>query len=351
MKQGKYLFAIILLAILSSGQANAQKWLKNLKDKAVNTVTDKVEQKVQNTVSKKVDDMIDGDSNNNNDDGCQNDDLDQSANGKQKKVAQGEDLKNDFVPGNVVIFEDNLLGEKLGEFPSKWDLLENNAEVARMNGKMAIKFENGSETRITPLIKDGNRTYLPDVYTLEFDFFMTGEESHESNYWLHLNEDKNNYRTSYIRWWNDKITWNVYKPKVGDDNEDIEGSKDIRELLNYNDWNHFALSFNKRALKVYINDYRVINIPNARAMNWMEFKTEFWKDHIDYITNVRLAKGGVELYERNASDMSPIEKAISETGKFVTNNILFPDFVIVSPRNSHRIEMRFSDGASLALPC
>ena len=38
---------------------------------------------------------------------------------------------------------------------------------------------------------------------------------------------------------------------------------------------------------------------------------------------VRLAKGGVELYQQNAQTMTAIEKAIAETGKFVTNNILF----------------------------
>jgi outer membrane protein OmpA-like peptidoglycan-associated protein len=58
-------------------------------------------------------------------------------------------------------------------------------------------------------------------------------------------------------------------------------------------------------------------------MDWFSVETEFWEDHVDYITNIRLAKGGVELYDRNAQSMTPIEKAIQETGKFVTNNILF----------------------------
>ncbi|MBR1576853.1 MAG: helix-turn-helix transcriptional regulator [Bacteroidales bacterium] len=65
--------------------------------------------------------------------------------------AQGEAVKNDFVPGTVVLFEDHLSGEQMGEFPSRWDLISNNAEVARMNGRMAIKFEHGSDTKITPL--------------------------------------------------------------------------------------------------------------------------------------------------------------------------------------------------------
>ena len=87
-------------------------------------------------------------------------------------------------------------------------------------------------------------------------------------------------------------------------------------------WNHFAVSFNKRALKFYINDNRVCNIPNAAAPT----RFKFWSNG-DYkyrgFTNVILAKGGVDLYERNTTDLSAVEKAIMETGKFVTNNILF----------------------------
>ena len=103
----------------------------------------------------------------------------------------------------------------------------------------------------------------------------------------------------------------------------IDGRAKLEGNHQLNDWNHFALSFNKRALKVYINGVRVVNIPNANKPQWFTINTEFWEDHIDYITNIRLAKGGVELYEQKASDMTAVEKAIAETGKFVTNNILF----------------------------
>jgi hypothetical protein len=51
-----------------------------------------------------------------------------SNNGKQPVAGLAETdaayLKYDFVPGNEVIFEDDLKGERLGEFPSKWDLME-----------------------------------------------------------------------------------------------------------------------------------------------------------------------------------------------------------------------------------
>ena len=241
-------------------------------------------------------------------------------------VAKGEAVKSDFVPGSVVIFEDNLAGEQMGEFPSKWDLIDNNAEVARMNGKMAIKFEHGSDTEITPLIEDGNKSYLPEVFTLEMDFFVTGEEDHESWYRLcgYGLEGNDSEWIWEICFGNNRIVYSVRKPNSQDS---VQGSADLEDGLKFNDWNHFALSFNKRALKAYVNDVRIVNIPNAVKPGWFSISTQFWENHIDYITNVRLANGGVELYQQNATNLSEaaraVEQAIAQTGKFVTNNILF----------------------------
>ena len=307
-----------LAAFLCSG-ASAQGWLGKLKDKAVDKVKEKVENKVEDQVGSAADDVLSGTTKtskkSDSREETETEVPQQTEPVKKTKTAKGEERKSDFVPGTAVIFEDNLQGERLGEFPSKWDLLSNNAEVAKMNGKMAIKFEHGSDTEITPLLKDGNKKYLPEVYTLEFDFFGGSNAS----YTVRLTSEDNEVANTV--WFNpERMYWTVTKPNSTDY---VEGNAPIEDVMEQNDWNHFALSFNKRALKVYVNNKRIINIPNARAMDWFVLKTDFWEDHADYVTNVRLAKGGVELYDRNAQSMTPIEKAIAETGKFVTNNILF----------------------------
>ena len=319
----KKLVLMFVAMVAFAVTADAQGFLKRLKDRAVNAaenaVSNKVDSKVNEETNKAMDDVLDGKKSDKKSKKSNDNDADDEPSAKQKKSAKGEENKSDFVPGNVVIFEDNLQGEQLGEFPSKWDLIENNAEVAKMNGKMAIKFEHGSDTEITPLIKDGNKKYLPEFYTLEFDFFATGKEDTNTAYRLYLNSE-NDRHNSCIWFSQDRMTWDIQKPN-SDDN--VNGNASLGDIMELNDWNNFALSFNKRALKVYVNGKRIINIPNAKAMDWFSVETEFWEDHIDYITNIRLAKGGVELYDRNAQSMTPIEKAIAETGKFVTNNILF----------------------------
>ena len=319
----KRILFLLMVMVAFAATADAQGFLKRLKERAINAaenaVENKVDSKVNEETNKAMDDVLDGKKSDKKSKKSNDNDADDEPSAKQKKSAKGEENKSDFVPGNVVIFEDNLQGEQLGEFPSKWDLIENNAEVAKMNGKMAIKFEHGSDTEIMPLIKDGNKKYLPEFYTLEFDFFATGKEDTNTAYRLYLNSENDRHNSS-IWFSQDRMTWDIQKPN-SDDN--VNGNSSLEDVMELNDWNHFALSFNKRALKVYVNGKRIINIPNAKAMDWFSVETEFWEDHIDYITNIRLAKGGVELYDRNAQSMTPIEKAIAETGKFVTNNILF----------------------------
>ncbi len=84
-----------------------------------------------------------------------------------------------------------------------------------------------------------------------------------------------------------------------------------------------ALSFNKRALKVYFNEKRVVNLPRVNQPTWLCFQVPYDYINLTFIRNIVIAKGAVELYDRNAQDVSAVEKAIAETGKFVTNNILF----------------------------
>ena len=88
-------------------------------------------------------------------------------------------------------------------------------------------------------------------------------------------------------------------------------------------WHKIAISFNKRALKAYIDGNRVVNLPRVQQPTWFCFHVPYDYENLTFVRNVVLAKGAVELYDRNAQNMSAVEKAIAETGKFVTNNILF----------------------------
>jgi hypothetical protein len=78
--------------------------------------------------------------------------------------------KSDFVPGDEIFFDDDHAKEQFGEFPSQWDLIKGNAEIAEINGEKCI-YMIDNETTIVPLMKD-MKNYLPDKFTVEFDYFV-----------------------------------------------------------------------------------------------------------------------------------------------------------------------------------
>ncbi len=234
----------------------------------------------------------------------------------QKKV-EVEYAKSDFVPGDEIFFEDTMEGEQMGEFPSKWDLLEGEAETAKIGGKDCISLTAEKTSTVEPLMKN-QKSYLPDVFTLEFDFYR-GKTDSSMGYILATTADTEIGYAFNIEIGGQHSTElgghvGYYTPS-GDSR-----SADLSYSLEGDTWNHFALSFNKRALKVYINGKRVANIPNCEKPNRFQIEQYSWGGFDDSgtnaITNVRLAKGAVPLYDRLTTDGKIITYAITfETGK------------------------------------
>ena len=241
-----------------------------------------------------------------------------------KKQVTSEYAKTDFVPGDEIFFEDTFENEQMGEFPAQWDLMSGYAEVGSVDGRKVIAFTDDGFAEIQPLMND-QQHFLPDVFTLEFDMYLqTGDGLGGDELEIAFgNPDLPNWngRVEYVvvSFRDDgysRYGWTVQKPNGGDD---ITGEK----LLSLDEsgtplkdgWNHFAFSFNKRAFKGYVNGVRVMNVPTAKV------PSHFWFNHggqykYACISNVRLAKGAVPLYDRLASDGKIITYAITfEVGK------------------------------------
>ena len=321
----KKLIFMLIVAFACAGTADAQGWLKKLGKVAEDAAKRTVESNVDRKTSQAVDDAMNPDADRKSSKKSSSSDGDASYD-EEEVEPQEENAtyeQTDFVPGAVAFFEDNLQNEQMGEFPSKWDLIEGSTDVAIMKGKKCIHFEPG--TRIEPLMTN-QQSYIPDVFTLEFDFWMNDPKTEMSN--------------CYELEFKDADGGDVYEIIIGESYSKLEvtcrfmsTTGDWRDSgagktweMKKNDWNHFAMSFNKRALKIYINNKRVINIPNCKSAVRMKIHQAEWggfHGNKNYMTNFRYAKGAMELYEQKVTDMSAVEKAIAETGKFVTNNILF----------------------------
>ena len=327
----KKILLLVSSFMLICASASAQGILRNLGERAKQAVENAVGEKVENAINNAVNRTGNKNDSNSGNDAAVEDAVETTAN---EAVDFAEiQAKSDFQRGANVFFNDDVTGEKLGEFPSKWDLLSGSeVEVVNITGKKAIKME---DSKIQPLMEE--REYLPEDFTIEFD--VLAQPAEEGSGWdgtldlifedgtgrrvfdIRMSPEYHPYyggRYNGIDW-----GWGAENPN-GNKMDGAPGTQTINRYLKKNEWNHIAISFNKRAFKMYLNYERIVNIPNMIQPRswWMEGSSD--SDKGIFVTDVVMAKGAVELYERNATDYSSaVEKAIAETGKFVTNNILF----------------------------
>ena len=319
----KWTITLALLLTMSM-DANAQGFLKKLKDKAVEKVKDKIENKVERETDEVMDDVLDGKKKEKSSKKNRNDADDSSASASDEQPQAT--TSSDFKRGSVIMYQDDVTAEQVGEFPSKWDLFQGTVETKTLGGVKAINPTDNAQ--IQPLIKEQG-AYLPEEFTIEYDFYYwpSKDDVGLNDIKLILAVTKNRSEFPGEGYDSGDLTAFVLKHGVCDTREHgytFNGNKEgAFEYSFKKGWNHVALSFNKRALKVYFNDKRVVNLPRVNQPTWMCFQVPFEYKNLTFIRNVVIAKGAVALYDRNAQDVSAVEKAIQETGKFVTNNILF----------------------------
>ena len=317
----KKLFLMIVAIVAFAATADAQGFLKKLKDKAVERVQNKIENKVERETDEAMDEVLDGKK------------KERSARPQRETAddAVGEDspsiaTSSDFKRGSVILFQDDVTAEKVGEFPSKWDMFSGTTEVKTIAGVKAINPTDNAQ--IQPLIKEQG-AYLPEEFTIEYDFYYWPSKDdvglNDIKLILAVTKDRSEFPGEGHD--TGDLTAFVLRHGVCNTEEHVymfNGNHDGSFEYSFKKgWNHVALSFNKRALKVYFNDKRVVNLPRVNQPTWMCFQVPFDYKNLTFIRNVVIAKGAVELYDRNEQSMTAIEKAIAETGKFVTNNILF----------------------------
>ena len=331
---------MMLLALVAIGGAteiNAQSFLdqlgKKVKEKAKDRIEQRVEQKTDELIDKafnKAEDAVTGKGRKNK--GVKEETAVTQPVAEQpavipEEVVAGNDApaqsgqqkpqslemsyaKSDFVAGDEIIFDDPMDNEQLGEFPSQWELIDGVAEVVSINGKKAMLISEWG-TKVCPLMKEP-LNYLGDVFTVEYDLMFPVKEGGYT--WLltkfmkadnKSEEDEMMYLERAAYDGRDDVHW-YWETSRGNSN----GEYDI--ALPANEWNHVAISFNKRAWKVYFNGIRVVNVPNVLAPpGWLLFQLTNGNGDT-YITNLRIAKGAVPLYDRMMSE-----------GKFVTYGITF----------------------------
>jgi outer membrane protein OmpA-like peptidoglycan-associated protein len=230
----------------------------------------------------------------------------------------------DFVPGDKILFEDHFTDDQDGEFPAHWELLKGQGVVNKLNGEETFSLTDGNYVIVIPRMKTAN--YLTDPFTIEYDTYFP-----EGSYGLNV-------------FFNRATTDADQDASLSINSGDISFDADNNALhldaaqpaalleANYvNKWHHIALAYKNKQLKVYIDQFRVLTIPD---MHVIPAKVLFGglasQDAPLIFKNVRIASGG---------NMNMIGKKFTES-KIVTHGINFDvDKATIKPESMGTLNM------------
>lgn len=207
----------------------------------------------------------------------------------------------DFIPGEKVLFEDDFNEATDGEFPPRWKLLNNQGVVNSESeaGKYFVFTESsvGSMARIEPRIK--TKSYLKTSFTVEFDFWLPEDEMIA----LYFKETDDDGKFISIEA-NGTIKTNYFdfeSPLIAE----IAGGSSIKGK-----WHHAAFAYKNQQIKCYINQNRVLVIPNCE---FTPLAIIMGGSLNVKMKNFKLADGG---------GMNMLNKILTD-GKFVSHAIKF----------------------------
>lgn len=312
--------ALVLLVVFTLGAASpASAQVGKLKNKLKSKVERKVDQKTDQAIDKAIDGTVDGagDGTTEGAAGQPAGEGDGTAPADGGSVAAAavtataatggtttaEDMalytKYDFVPGDKVLFDDDLAKEELGEFPSRWNLDRGVFEIARADGRNWILCTD--QGRISPKLPAAP---LPDKYTVEMQFYSAGEKDG----WYKINwVDADGERCGHLRVGYSNMTDLVINGKTlaGKDLPPLPRGVHVMRIM-----------ATRSTIKCYIDQERVANVPKVDGFAPVGFVVEmdpyYENTGVSRIGSFRFAEGGKSLREQ-----------LEETGRIVTHGILF----------------------------
>jgi outer membrane protein OmpA-like peptidoglycan-associated protein len=220
----------------------------------------------------------------------------------------------DFVPGDTIIFESQLEDEETGEIPSQFTLSNGQMDVQTEDGVNVIHVPKGPGATFTPRMS--NSTYMPDRFTIEFDF---KNEQFGLNH-LMIDFGQRVYYsggegiTPGMTFGSGSITWTL----GGADYPD-ELKKTLDSPMK---WHHIAIAINKSVGKVYVDQFRIVNVNNLTGKP-KNVTIDVNGYEGSFIKNIRIASGGINIY-----------KKITTMTRIITHRILFDvDKATIEPQS------------------
>jgi outer membrane protein OmpA-like peptidoglycan-associated protein len=310
--------SIVLIAASLPVVSKAQ-FLKKLKDKVNQTIDRKTDKAVDNTVNtadKTVDNTVnktvgkDGSSPSAN----KTDSKPTAVPTSMPTVASGPGItayKNyDFVPGDKIIFEDHFVTDEEGEFPSHWHLSQGQGTMNTFD-KHKVFLLTDYNTKAIPAIK--TKAYLTDSFTVEFDTYSKDDYGPAIGFY---NTEADVPGTS------NELVSIVFNDRHGNLRVTPQGNK-TQTVIQYppaiasdnyiNKWHHIAIAYKNKRLKIYVDEYRVVSIPEIDLnANVLSIRGDGKPEKPVMVTNFKLAQGaGIKTQETKFTDTKIVTHGIN----------------------------------------
>jgi outer membrane protein OmpA-like peptidoglycan-associated protein len=222
----------------------------------------------------------------------------------------------DFVPGDQVLFVEDLEGDRVGDFPRRLEFVQGNMQVVEWNGERYLQSTGRFSAFNMPLPET-----LPDRFTVEFDL-TTGAAHYTVTLYTEDHDVKdwygNRYEGSYFR-------FNQHPGVVGAGPESTVQTFELRDEVV-----PVRIQVDGSYVKVYLDERRISNIPNAviRRGDAVQLRLEGSPEEPSYVGNIRIAAGGGDLYDD-----------LLASGRVATQGILFDlDSDTIRPESTPTLE-------------
>jgi OOP family OmpA-OmpF porin len=323
----KVLFTLLVVAFtFSVSPTSAQGILNKVKEKVKQRADQKTDQAIDKTLDK-TEDAAKEDSKSKDKIKTKTSDEDNSSNNASTSTNAVPTLRvyqnYDFVPGDKILFEDNFIGEQDAEFPSHWELVAGQGQLNKNGNDEAFFLTEGNYAKVKPRMK--TEKYLTDPFTIEFDYYNTPGAYSLVTMLHYLNTECNCESTVDVLVGPDEVAYN------GPVNFSKSYSEGIGGENFSNKWHHAAIAYKNHQLKVYVDQNRVLVVPDTKADFYnVEFGGIGDEKNPIVFKNVRIASGGA---------MNMIGKKFTES-KIVTHGINFDiDKSTIKPESMGTLNM------------
>jgi outer membrane protein OmpA-like peptidoglycan-associated protein len=304
--------AVAILTATSSTPADAQSWGDRLKKKAEEAAKKKVEERTEKRAGEAADKALDKAECAASDRACQ-EKAAAAAQGSgavtpsgaagsagpggaaaNLKPGEGAWANYDFKPGERILYAEDFMKDEVGDFPKRMEFKSGALEIVEWQGQRLLRATSTSKFFVVlPEL-------VPERYTVEFDYHIPGGEV-----WISVTDkDDHDPRVEFggngtVSLSNGTAQINAHG-QYGDDD--------------YNKMRRGRIMVDGAYAKVYVDDKRIVNVPNANLgrANKMLFYMDAGTDKPALFGNFRVAAGGKKLYD-----------ALSEKGRVATQGIYF----------------------------